>query len=437
MKEEGRPPAIKETPTLFTNFLIKKGLLLVCGGMDYILDSWDFCVMEEVLPCYLKELKEYTEKRYLFMLPNKIQASIEETGFELNKVKEMINKEMETIKNVATEEVENIIKEEAEKLLEKLTSGDDEDEQVLKTDIEEFDNLLGGFKKGQYIVIGARPSTGKTSLAITLILNIARHLYLTDIYNEKGELVKTEESSTPVGFLSMEMDKVSIFKRFICNLGYISSAYLFGGKKPTEEVLEREKMASKRMMELAKNIIVSAKQNLTISQLKAVARDMKNNNNIEILFIDYLSLIKADIERRESWENMAEISRELNALSKELNITVVVLSQLNREAEKSEPNMANIRNSGAIEQDADVVMFLSDPTRTETSKKGTYYSVKYKDDTEVISCEKAKPIKIDIAKNRNGEQGFFKLMFLGDFMKFVSERDCTFVEEFVNGVKKR
>jgi replicative DNA helicase len=147
--------------------------------------------------------------------------------------------------------------------------------------------------------------------------------------------------------------------------------------------------------------------NMRLLDLRSQARRLRANQKIEILFVDYITLITLEDFRLQPHEQIAEISRSLKSLARELNIPIVALSQLTREAEKDKPNLANIRSSGAIEQDADVVMFLN--RKRENDKKGEENRDSDSVETELI-----------LAKNRNGPVGTVHLQFLPKYAKFVS-----------------
>jgi replicative DNA helicase len=145
---------------------------------------------------------------------------------------------------------------------------------------------------------------------------------------------------------------------------------------------------------------------MRLMDLKAQARRLRSQQKVEIIFIDYLGLIASENYRIPRHEQMAEISRSLKSLARELNIPIVVLSQLTREAEKEKPNLSAIRESGAIEQDADVVMFIHRKRETEKSP-------------EEQAKEEGQAVDIILAKQRNGPVGTVQLVFMKKYTKFV------------------
>ena len=149
---------------------------------------------------------------------------------------------------------------------------------------------------------------------------------------------------------------------------------------------------------------------MTMLNIQAMARMLKIQENVEIIFIDYISLIASDNNMLKRYELISEVSRALKGLARELNIPVVVLSQLRREAENQKPNLADIRESGSIEQDADMVMFLNRDRELEKSY-------------DEQSKESGQKVQLMLAKNRNGPVGTIDLTFLKHLTKFVSYTD--------------
>ena len=149
---------------------------------------------------------------------------------------------------------------------------------------------------------------------------------------------------------------------------------------------------------------------MTMLNIQAMARMLKIQENVEIIFIDYISLIAPDNMQIPRWQLISEVSRSLKGLARELNIPIVVLSQLRREAENQKPNLADIRESGSIEQDADMVMFLNRDRELEKSY-------------DEQARESGQKVQLMLAKNRNGPVGTIDLTFLKHLTKFVSFTD--------------
>ena len=237
----------------------------------------------------------------------------------------------------------------------------------------ELDRLTNGFQDSEFIVIGARPSVGKTALALSMAANMSI------------------KQKIPVGFFSLEMSSMAIMQRMLSMESRIDSQRLRSGMlKPSD--FSRITEACSRIYEAP--LYISDASDLKLLDLRAQARRMKSNQNVKIVFIDYITLISSENREIPRHEQIAEVSRSLKSLARELSIPVVALSQVRRETEGKRPALADLRESGSIEQDADVVIFL----HTEDMKSG---------DREVI-----------IAKQRNGPIGDFRLTFLKDYTKF-------------------
>jgi len=237
----------------------------------------------------------------------------------------------------------------------------------------ELDNLTNGFQPSEFIVIGARPSVGKTALALTMAANMAIR------------------QKTPVGLFTLEMSSMAIMQRLLSMEARIESQLLRSGMlKPSD--FSRLTEACGRIYEAP--LFINDSPDLKLLDLRAQARRMKSHQDVRIIFVDYLTLINAENRDLARHEQIAEISRSLKSLARELAIPVVALSQVRRETEGKRPALADLRESGSIEQDADVVIFL----HTEDMK----------------SAER----EILIAKQRNGPIGDFKLAFLSRYTKF-------------------
>jgi replicative DNA helicase len=237
----------------------------------------------------------------------------------------------------------------------------------------ELDNLTNGFQPSEFIVIGARPSVGKTALALTIAANIAIR------------------QKTPVGLFTLEMSSMAIMQRLLAMEARINSQLLRSGMlKPSD--FSRITEACGRIYEAP--LYINDSPDLKLLDLRAQARRMKSHQDVKIIFVDYLTLINAENRDLARHEQIAEISRSLKSLARELAIPVVALSQVRRESEGKRPALADLRESGSIEQDADVVIFL----HTEDMKSA---------EREVI-----------IAKQRNGPTDDFKLAFLREYTKF-------------------
>ncbi|MDR1059491.1 MAG: replicative DNA helicase [Treponema sp.] len=251
---------------------------------------------------------------------------------------------------------------------------------------EDLDKLTSGFQPAELIVIGARPGMGKTAIA----LSMASHISI--------------EKRRPAAFFTLEMSDQALMQRIISSETRISSQDLRTGFFPKSD-FPKIWDASGRIYEAPLYIVDLP--NMKLMDLKAQARRLRSQQKVEIIFIDYLGLIASENYRIPRHEQVAEISRSLKSLARELNIPIVVLAQLTREAEKEKPNLSAIRESGAIEQDADVVMFIHRPRESDKSP-------------EEQSKEEGQLVNIILAKQRNGPVGTVQLVFMKKYTKFES-----------------
>ncbi len=223
----------------------------------------------------------------------------------------------------------------------------------LATGFEDLDELLRGLQPGEMIVIGARPSMGKTALALNLAEQIARAGRTPWNPHPKGPNVA-------VGVFSLEMSKAAVAQRFLSALSQVNSHDLRSGKRFAEDEWRRIIAACGELKECP--IFVDDTPGLTVLALRARARRMVAQHDVRAIFVDYLQLLSAPGSARESRQvEVSAISRSIKALARELNVPVICLSQLNRASEQREgnrPRMSDLRESGSVEQDADVVMLL-------------------------------------------------------------------------------
>ncbi len=266
----------------------------------------------------------------------------------------------------------------------------------LSTGLAELDKLTDGLHPAEMIVIAARPSMGKTALA----MNIAEHLAV--------------EKALPIAVFSLEMSAQQLVQRLLCSRAKVNMSRVRDGFLTERDFSELTRAGSG----LAdSNMFIDDTAGLSIGELRAKARRLKNQHGIKAIFIDYLQLLRSTSRRAQDNRQLeiAEISSTLKQIAKELELPVVVLAQLNRNPEqrsgdsKGRPRLSDLRESGSIEQDADLVGLL---VREE------YYAENEEDKKEAEG--KATLI---IAKQRNGPVGDVKLTFLKEFTRFESRAE--------------
>jgi len=256
----------------------------------------------------------------------------------------------------------------------------------IATGFYELDEMLCGLQNGEMVIIAGRPSMGKTSFA----LNIAEHIGVVE--------------KLPVAIFSLEMGRQQLAERFLCGISRVESQRVRKGMLDTEH---HRKLVEGCSSLSEAPIYIDDTASLTPLELRAKARRLKSRHDIRCVIVDYLQLMSGGSNRIESrQQEITVISRYIKALARELNVPVVVLSQLNRAAEGREghrPRMSDLRESGSIEQDADVVMLLH---------REDYY---HRGESEYQDTNTAEAI---IAKQRNGPTGSIKMMFIEKFTRF-------------------
>ncbi len=255
----------------------------------------------------------------------------------------------------------------------------------IPTGFTELDRMTAGFQRNDFIIVAARPSVGKTAFALNIAQNVA---------------TKTDEN---VAIFSLEMGADQLVMRMLCAEGNINAQNLRTGNL-TPEDWGKLTMAMGSLSNAG--IYIDDTPGIKVSEIRAKCRRLKQERGLGLVLIDYLQLIQGSGRNRENrQQEVSEISRSLKALARELEVPVIALSQLSRGVEQRQdkrPMMSDIRESGSIEQDADIVAFL------------------YRDDYYDKETENKNIIEIIIAKQRNGPVGTVQLAFVKEYNKFVN-----------------
>jgi replicative DNA helicase len=261
------------------------------------------------------------------------------------------------------------------------------------TGFADLDKMTSGLHGGEMIVIAARPSMGKTSLA----MNIAEHVAI--------------ELRLPVGVFSLEMTSESLVLRMLCSRSRVNLRNVREGFLAERDFPKLTGSAGKLA---SAPLFIDDSSGLSILQLRAKARRMAQQYGIKLFVVDYLQLLHSTSRRAENrQQEIADISSGIKSLAKELNVPVMVLSQLNREIEREKgrpPRLSDLRESGAIEQDADVVGLLYRPKSGNEDDEGGGGAE-----------EDAVPLNLLLAKQRNGPTGDVELTFLKSYTRFESK----------------
>lgn len=254
----------------------------------------------------------------------------------------------------------------------------------ISTGFNYINNATGGLHGGELIIIAGRPGMGKSSFAV----NIAEHAAIND--------------NVPVAIFNLEMSKSMIVNRIICSQALVDSQNVRKGDFQPEDWQQICAVIDK--LSLAP-IYIDDSSSVTVSEIRAKCRRLKQTKNLGLVIIDYLQLMQGSKRSDNRQQEISEISRSLKVLAKELDIPVIALSQLSRTSETrsdKRPMLSDLRESGAIEQDADMVMFL------------------YRDDYYNKDSQEKNIAEVIIAKQRSGSTGTFKLGWQGRYTKFVN-----------------
>ncbi|MBT4888728.1 MAG: replicative DNA helicase, partial [Rhodospirillales bacterium] len=280
------------------------------------------------------------------------------------------------------------------------------------TGMRDLNKLLGGLHRSDLLILAARPAMGKTALATNIAFNAAKAY--ADSNGEQGAVV---------GFFSLEMSSEQLASRIISEQTEISSDKMRKGEVPPDQFL-RLSAAAQTLHTLP--IFIDDTPALTVSALRTRARRLKRQSNLGFIIVDYLQLLQGSKQSRSDGrvQEVSEITRGLKTLAKELDVPVLALSQLSRQVENRDdkrPQLADLRESGSIEQDADVVMFiyrdeyyLEKIRPKESSDRFVDEIAKWEDRME--KCRNQ--ADVIIAKQRHGPVGTASLFFLGEFTRF-------------------
>ena len=263
----------------------------------------------------------------------------------------------------------------------------------IPTGFTEFDKLTAGLQPGELIIIAGRPSMGKSTMAVNIAENAAIG------------------ARVPTAIFSMEMPSQQLVFRMISSLGRVDQTHLRTGKFPDED-WSRINTAVQLMSDAP--IFIDDSASLSPTEIRARARRLKREHGLGLIVLDYLQLMQVHGSTENRATEISEISRSLKALAKELELPIIALSQLNRSVEQrtdKRPVMSDLRESGAIEQDADVIVFIyrEEVYNPETPRKGV--------------------ADISVAKQRNGPIGDFPLTFVGRFTKFENWAPDAYADE--------
>ena len=376
-----------------TNRLKESHTFQDVGGSTYLTHLIDAVPTSSHVEHYAKIVKEKKILRDL------INVSAEITENALNPEAQDIERQLDEIEqkvfSISQRSVAQNLRSlkdelhEAYERIERLHQGEGRLRGV-PTGFTELDGILSGLQRSDFIVVGARPSLGKTSFA----LDIARHVGVKE--------------KIPVGVFSLEMSREQVIDRLIASESHVALWKLRTGRLDETDF----QMLQKGLDELSRApIFIDDTPSPNILQMRAMARRLQAKHGLALLIVDYLQLIQPRTNFESMVQQITEVSRGLKALSRELNIPILALSQLSRAADQREvkiPRLSDLRDSGSIEQDSDVVLFIYRKDRDKQTLS----------DEPPLDDEIENTAEIIIAKHRNGPLGVIKLKFDPDKVSF-------------------
>ncbi len=388
--------------------LKSRRLLDKVGGPDYVasLPAQVFSVAS--IDHYIAQVRETYEKRELLRLADQVRLQILENGRDVSEVIELVEGQLfdlslkrETREFRAASDLLPEVLEELER-----RRRDDHEQRGVLTGFSDLDVMTGGLQPSDLIILAARPSIGKTALAMNIALNVGAGRL-------KG-LAANLSLARPVGIFSLEMSSEQITQRLLAALSRVPLKVLRHLKLSD---VQNKAVQSAAQVLVKAPIFIDDTPSLTIVELRSKARRLKGREgNLALIVVDYLQLMHTGGRVESRQQEVAEITRSLKALARELDVPVLALSQLSRQVEqrkgrKSRPMLSDLRESGAIEQDADIVMFIHRDRNEQNDRS---------EDDDAKRQMTQRPTELIIAKHRNGPIGTIELLFFPELTLFAS-----------------
>jgi replicative DNA helicase len=378
-------------PTLLAQRLRDAGQYEAVGGAAYLLELSQEVATAAHAEHYARIVRDKAVLRSLIHAGTDIVQESYEPGVD---AREMLSRAEERVFRILDTKGDAQVRPVREVLHESLARIDARMQRQhayggLETGFLDYDDLTGGLHASELVILAARPSMGKTALA----LNIAEHVAI----DERGP-------GRVVLLVSLEMSALELGDRLLCSRARVNSHRLRNGQLTAED--------SRRLIQTAADVsraplFIDDSPSRNMTEIAAAARRLKRQKSLDLVVVDYLQLIEPDNPRDPRQEQVARISRRLKGLARELNVPVLCLAQLNRQVEAtrdSRPQLSHLRESGAIEQDADVVVFVHREEFYQTNEE----------DRERVRGQ----ADLMIRKQRNGPTGDIKLTWLHEFTRF-------------------
>ncbi len=379
------------------NYLKEKKLLEKCGGIGYISSLTDDIGASAQARLYADIVKKNAIRRNIVNLCSNCEYSAIDLSNDVYQVIDEFEQKMNNLSDQGGSQKQTSVKGYMKSVFNQITckmNGTWKDD-VFASGFDKLDSMMdGGFHPTDYIIIAARPSIGKTAFALSIIRNMI-----------------IPPSKYKVAFFSLEMSGLQVSQRLLSAVSKVPLKKIRGARFMTQGDNDLQLVISAGASLSESGLFIFDTPNMKLTEIRSAARKLKREQNLNAIFIDYIGLINSGLESTVArFEQVAYVSRNLKALARELEIPVIVLCQVNREAEDDvkEPQLNNLRDSGAIEQDADLVMFLHRKRKIKPDelKKDEY------------GKQNSQITKVIVAKQRNGETGSFAVAFKKDCASF-------------------
>ena len=397
-------------PVTIKNFFNNNEELIEIGGLEYLLKLTKVSTTKNQIRHYSKLLSDLYIRRQLIKISEETLEDSKNKELEITGTNILENTERKLFEIAERGEFQRsfvTFKDALKETIDMATAAYKNDQGIVgvPSGLTDLDDRLGGLHKQDLIIIAGRPSMGKTALATNIAFNAAKN-------------IQKQNKKTSVAFFSLEMSSEQLSTRILAEQSRIKSNDIRRGKINQED-FEKFIEASKNLENLPLHIDDTPA--ITISALSNRARRLKRKQGLDLIVIDYIQLMKSSGYRNEGRVlEIAEITQGLKALAKELDVPVLALSQLSRQVEQREdkkPQLADLRESGSIEQDADVVMFVFREQyylEKQEPKLGTAEHVEWQEKMNQVHNQ----AEIIIGKQRHGPTGLIKLEFESAFTKF-------------------
>ncbi len=372
-------------PILIGEELRREGSLETVGGITFITNLTYGLPHFANIAHYAKIVRDNSLLRQLIKVANKITSEALEAEDEAEVILDQAEQAIFALADERTRQGFSHVKPVADELLEKVQemAGRSVVLTGVPTGFKDLDEMTSGLQPSDLIIVAARPSMGKTSMCLTIAQNAAIH------------------AQAVVGIFSLEMSKESLVMRMLCSEGHVDAHRFRNG------FLNRDEWArlagALGTLEEAK-IFIDDTPGISVLEMRAKARRLAaEQKKLDLIIVDYLQLMSGSRRAESRQQEVSQISRELKALAKELHVPLIALSQLSRAPESRtdhKPQLSDLRESGSIEQDADVVAFI------------------YREEQYNRTEENAGIAEIIVAKQRNGPTGIIRLAFLKEFTRF-------------------